>query len=75
MNFGQAMEEIKKGNKVQRKGWNGSDMNLQAQFPSELSKMTHPYLYMTISDCKEGIRLLPWQPSQVDLFSEDWDIV
>jgi len=26
MNFGNAIEELKKGNKVQRKGWNGKGM-------------------------------------------------
>lgn len=75
MNFGQAMEEIKQGKKVDRNGWNGKGMVLQAQFPDEHSKMTHPYLYMTIPDCTEGTRKLPWQPAQVDLFSEDWNVV
>ena len=75
MTFGQAMEELKEGKALEREGWNGKGMTLKAQFPDENSKMTHPYLYMTIPDCQEGTRLLPWQPAQVDLFSEDWRVV
>jgi len=75
MNFGQAIEALKDGKKVAREGWNGAGMHLEAQFPDERSKMTHPYLFMTIPECKEGTRRLPWQPAQVDLFAEDWQIV
>lgn len=75
MNFSEALERLKAGIKVQRDGWNGKGMVLEAQFPDEHSKMTHPYLFMTIPDCEEGIRRLPWQPAQVDLFAEDWSIV
>ncbi|EGD47129.1 Protein of unknown function DUF2829 [Ruminiclostridium papyrosolvens DSM 2782] len=73
--FGEAIRNMKNGKKVARKGWNGKGMCLQAQIPDEHSKMTFPYLYMTIPDCSEGIRKLPWQPAQVDVFSEDWVIV
>jgi len=75
MTYGLAIESMKKGNKVARRGWNGKGMTLHAQFPDEHSKMTHPYLYMTIPDCSEGIRKLPWQPAQVDIFAEDWYVV
>lgn len=75
MTFGEAMEELKRGARVMREGWNGKGMHLSVQFPDEHSKMTFPYLYMTIPDCAEGIRKLPWQPAQVDLFSEDWVIL
>ena len=75
MNFGQAMEEVKAGNKVQREGWNGGGMHMEAQFPDKNSKMTHPYLVMVIPKCTEGTRLLPWQPAQVDLFAKDWSVL
>jgi hypothetical protein len=74
-NFGEAIRNLKNGKRVARKGWNGKGMVLQAQFPDAHSKMTFPYLYMTIPDCSEGIRKLPWQPAQVDVFSEDWQII
>lgn len=79
MNFGEVLQFFKenKSNPYEcsavRPGWNGKGMNLKAQWPDEHSKMTHPYLYMTIPDCEEGTRLLPWQPAQVDLFAEDWE--
>lgn len=77
--FGTALEAMKNGRKVARKGWNGPGMCLQYQFPDEHSKMSFPYLYLTIAtgaqDCKEGERRLPWQPAQVDLFQEDWFII
>ena len=75
MKFGEAMEKLKEGKMLKRKGWNGPGMHLEAQFPDENSKMTHPYLFMTIPECEEGTRKLPWQPAQVDLFSEDWIVV
>lgn len=80
LNFGQALEILKLGGKVMREGWNGSKMYLQYQFPDEHSKMTFPYLYLTIHDGTQsnvtGVeRRLPWQPAQVDIFSEDWQEV
>ena len=75
MDFGQAIKAIKNGKKVQRAGWNGSGMHLEAQFPDEHSRMTFPYLFMVIPNCQEGTRLLPWQPAQVDIFSEDWSVI
>ena len=75
MTFGLAQAALMKGLKVARPGWNGNGMYLQAQFPDERSKMTFPYLYLTVPGCEEGTRLLPWQPAQVDLFKEDWVVV
>lgn len=75
LSFGQAIEALKIGEKVARPGWNGGGMHLEAQHPDKNSKMTHPYLFMTIPGCKEGTRLLPWQPAQVDIFATDWLIV
>ena len=72
MNFSEALHELMAGRRCARPGWNGAGMYLMAEFPDEHSKMTHPYLYMTIPDCEEGTRLLPWQPAQVDLFATDW---
>ena len=75
MYFGEAITAIKLGKKVARPGWNGAGMHIEAQFLDEYSKITHPYLYMTIPDCSEGTRLLPWQPAQVDIFATDWEVI
>ena len=75
MPFGIAVEAMRKGCKVMRRGWNAGGMHLEIQVPDKHSKMTHPYLFITVPDCGEGERLLPWQPAQVDIFAEDWQIV
>lgn len=76
LTFGIALELMKQGKKVARKGWNGAGMSLQYQFPDKNSKMSLPHLYLTIrdgaQDCEEGERRLPWQPAQVDMHKEDW---
>ena len=71
-NFSWAMAELKQGATLERQEWNGNGMYCYAQFPDERSKMTHPYLVMFIPDCTEGNIMLPWQPTQVDLFANDW---
>ena len=71
MNFGQAIELLKQGKKVQRNGWNGKNMWLALQIPDEHSKMSLPYIYMFTADTK----LVPWLASQTDMLCEDWQEV
>jgi len=71
MNFGQAIEKLKEGKKVARKGWNGKGMWIRIQVPTEKSKMTLPYIYMKTADDN----LVPWLASQTDILAEDWKIV
>ena len=80
MNFGQALEELKMGKKVARKGWNGKGIYLELQVPDEHSKMTLPYIYIVTNglvtdnpNAPKGI--VPWLASQTDMLSEDWIIV
>ncbi len=69
--FSWALERLKEGATVTRKGWNGKGMWLEAQFPDEYSKMSLPYIYMkTATD-----DLIPWLASHTDLFAEDWEEV
>lgn len=70
MNFGEAIEAMKLGKKVCRKGWNGKGMWLAIQNPDEHSKMTCPYIYMkTAQD-----NLIPWLASQADMLADDWEL-
>ena len=46
MNFGQAIEALKAGQKVAREGWNGKGIFIELQLPDEHSKMTHPYIFI-----------------------------
>lgn len=71
MNFGQALEALKQGKKVARKGWNGKEMWVHLQTPTDTSKMTLPYIYMKTA-CDN---LVPWLASQTDMLAEDWEIV
>lgn len=71
MNFGQALESCKGGAKILRSGWNGKGMWIELQVPDVNSKMGHPYLYMKAVDGK----LFPWNPNQLDMLSEDWQVL
>lgn len=71
MDFGQAIEALKEGKCVTRKGWNGKGMWLALQRPDEHSKMQQPYIYMHPTDGK----LIPWLASQADMLSEDWGVI
>lgn len=68
MSFSEALEYLKRGNKVARMGWNGKGMWIAMQRPDENSKMSLPYLYMSTVDGK----LVPWLASQTDILSDDW---
>lgn len=80
LNFGQAIEALKDGKRVARKGWNGKGIYLEMQRPDAHSKMTLPYIYIVTNglvtdnpDAPKGI--VPWLASQTDMLSEDWYVV
>jgi hypothetical protein len=75
--FSKALDAVKQGKSIQRKGWNGKGFKVKAQFPDENSKMTLPYLYIEYPlDAKTtpGSRC-PWLASQTDIMAEDWGIL
>lgn len=78
MTFGQALEALKAGKRVARKGWNGKGMWIEQQKPDAHSKMTLPYLYLNYPEGSaaypEGARV-PWLSSQTDMLADDWMIV
>ncbi|KPR17983.1 hypothetical protein AN666_14970 [Enterobacter hormaechei] len=71
VSFGIAIELLKEGDRVARKGWNGKGMWLELQRPDADSDMTLPYIYMRTADGQN----VPWLASQTDMLSEDWVIV
>lgn len=75
LTFGTAIEYLKLGRKVARKGWNGRRMFLELQVPDENSKMTFAYPFFTIPNCEEGTRRIPYAPTIVDIMSEDWELL
>ena len=79
MNFGEALEALKDGKRVTRKGWNGRGIFIELQRPDENSKMTSPYIYINTTglqtDNKNAPKsLVPWLASQTDVLWEDWKL-
>lgn len=69
MNFSHALDLLKSGHKLARKGWNGKGMYIelyQSQKPEYL-----PWLRMYTVDQK----FVPWLASQTDLLANDWELV
>lgn len=80
MNFGEALDLLKKGKRVTRKGWNGKGIFIELQRPDENSKMTHSYIYIDTTGLQTDNPhapkdRVPWLASQTDMLAEDWKIV
>lgn len=91
MTFGLALEALKKGQKVARKGWNGKGMwlVLVPGTPVIYPTPDTPYGKAGVTECEilphidmwttnaHGRRaMLPgWLASQTDMLSEDWEVV
>lgn len=80
MDFGGALNALRSGKKVARRGWNGKGIYVKLQIPDEHSKMTQPYIYIVTTglqtdnpDAPKGV--VPWLASQTDMLAEDWQIV
>jgi hypothetical protein len=71
VDIGKAVEYLRGGGKVARKGWNGKNMWLELQSPDANSKMTLPYVFMSTAQGD----LVPWLCSQTDLLADDWELV
>lgn len=86
MNFGQAIEELKNGNRVARVGWNGKNMYL-LYVPGTLNlipRLDTPYsiepgpininphidMRTATGDMQPG-----WLASQTDMLAEDWNLL
>lgn len=91
MTFGEAIEALKKGNKVARTGWNGKSMFLWLK-PATLVKAEWckdpmlkelaekaggeiPALGTICMFTAQGEILTGWLASQTDMLSEDWVVV
>lgn len=86
MNFGEALERLKAGEKVARRGWNGKGMflflitastikvsktPLNTIYPDGTEVEHLPFIDMKTADNK----IVPWLASQTDVLAEDWDVV
>jgi len=86
MNFGQALEAMKSGDKVCREGWNGKGMFLFLVPGSRFIVNRPPLLgiyppgtevsYHAHVDMKTAQGdVVPWLCSQTDMLAEDWMII
>lgn len=86
LNFGDALAQLKKGERVAREGWNGKGMFLFLVNGSTFTVNRPPLLgiykegkeinYRSHIDMKtvDG-SVVPWVASQTDLLAEDWIVV
>jgi hypothetical protein len=80
MDFGKALEELKNGKKLARKGWNGKGIYIELQEPDENSKMTLPYIYIVTTNLQTDnkmapIGVVPWFATQTDILRDDWEVL
>ena len=90
MNFGEALEALKQGKLVARKGWNGKGMFLFLTSGTDPKQrdLRHP-VYQTLFKNQESVKIgahidmkaadgsvvIGWLASQTDMLSNDWEIV
>ena len=83
MTFGEAIENMKKGEKVARRGWNGKKQYIQLATgisyktaPGEIVNCEHDAIgnkaiaFVGTSGVQMG-----WLASQADMLAEDWELV
>ena len=83
MNFGLALEEVKKGNKVKRSGWNGKDQYIElaervAYINSKGELINEGHLNIgnkVIAFIGTSGVQLGWLASQADMLAEDWQVI
>lgn len=80
MNFGQALEQIKSGKTVARKGWNGKGIYIGLIKPKDGDAMTHDFIYIDTTGLQTDnpdapLSRVPWLASQTDMLAEDWQVV
>ena len=73
VNYGEALDALKDGKKVARKGWNGKGMSVElvrgAATPD--GRVIADFKALNAADGK----LMPWVTSQADDQAVDWQIV
>lgn len=80
MDFGMALWNLKNGNKVARKGWNGKGMFLFLERNPILNKpmydvMNCDVLPTIVMKTATNELCVGWLASQTDMLAEDWEVV
>ena len=83
MSFGLAIEAMKKGKKVARRGWNGKNQHIE--LATRISYMTAEGVFMNVEHEAIGNKAIAfcgtsgvqmgWLASQADMLADDWEVV
>lgn len=84
MNFGQALESVKKGKAIKRTGWNGKNQFVYLLKGNEISKnlgygygeyeFEPTFTSTLVLKNAQNLLVIGWVPSMGDLFAEDWEV-
>ncbi len=69
LSFGEAVDQMKSGNKVCRKGWNGKGMFIVMTTSTQSDEESMPYVTMFTAS---GQWQPGWNASTADIFATDW---
>lgn len=77
MTFGLAIEAMKAGERVARRGWNGKNMfvYLEDWMEGQCSFGGRKYQPCIVMFTAQGEHQPGWLASQADMLAEDWEIV
>jgi hypothetical protein len=79
MNFGQAIEAMKNGSRVQRAGWNGKGMHIYLEDWLEGAMTFDPddrrYEPVIVMFTAQQKHQPGWLASQADMLADDWETV
>ena len=83
MDFGDAIKAVKKGAKVQRRGWNGKNQYIELAMKvsymnpdGKIVNVDHEQMgNVAIAFCGTSGVQLGWLASQADMLSDDWQVV
>ena len=91
MNFGIALEKLKRGEKVCRAGWNGKGMWIALVGLAHQEGMTASFAWILTNPESTSVtemdglpwigmktadnKFVPWLASQTDILAEDWESV
>ena len=83
MSFGLAIEAMKKGKKVARRGWNGKNQHIE--LATRISYMTSEGVFINVEHEAIGNKAIAfcgtsgvqmgWLASQADMLADDWEVV
>lgn len=79
MNFGRAIDALKHGDRVMRRGWNGKNMFLFLASGTDLTRClcSGDMPPCTDSICMKTVQntiVVGWLASQTDMLATDWEI-